>query len=120
MFSPAWIAAGSRWFNSAEHAELAREFLFHDCDPDRLLSALATVELFDTRHLVKEPSPMALWPSVSCVSVVCSEDRTLSPDWSRMAAVSRLGVQPIEIKAGHCPHTSRSRQLAEILQSVAG
>jgi hypothetical protein len=120
MFSAAWIAAGSRWFNPAERPDLAREFLFHDCEPARFHSALATVELFDTRHLVKEPSPMAFWPSASCVSVVCSEDRTLRPDWSRMVAVSRLAIRPIEIMSGHCPHSSRPREIATILQTLVG
>jgi pimeloyl-ACP methyl ester carboxylesterase len=120
MFSTAWIAAGARWFDSAEHVVLAREFLFHDCEPERLPSALATIELFDTRHLIREPNPVALWPTVPCVSIVCSYDQTLSPEWSRMAAAKRLGVRPIEIKSGHCPHTSRPHEIAEILHGLAG
>jgi pimeloyl-ACP methyl ester carboxylesterase len=120
MFSAAWIAAGARWFDSGERAILAREFLFHDCQPEALPSALATVELFDTRQLIREPSPMAPWPPVPCASIVCSEDRTLNPEWSRMVAQTRLGVRPIEIRAGHCPHTSRPDEIAEILQQLAG
>jgi hypothetical protein len=120
MFSVAWVASGARWFDQAEHAMLAREFLFHDCAPAALPSALATIELFDTRHLTKEPSPLVVWPSTRSVSIVCSEDRTLSPDWSRRVAETRLGLRPIEIDAGHCPHTSRPSDIASILQQLTG
>jgi hypothetical protein len=54
MFSAAWIESGTRWFDPAEQATLAREFLFHDCELDALLPALKTVELFDTRHLIRD------------------------------------------------------------------
>ena len=120
MFSANWIASGARWFDRAEHAKLAREFLFHDCEPDAVSSALATVELFDTRHLTREPNPVVVWPNVRCASIVCSEDRTINPEWSRMVAVKRLGVDPIEIEAGHCPHTSRPDDTAMILHQLSG
>ena len=120
MFSAAWIASGARWFDPAEHATLAREFLFHDCEPEAMSSALATVELFDTRHLTREPNPLVVWPNVRYASIVCSEDRTLSPEWSRLAAEKRLGVRPIEIETGHCPHTSRPDEIATILRQLAG
>src|SRR5688572_19948215 len=119
MFSTAWIAAGPRWFDSSQHTLLAREFLFHDCEPERLPSALATVELFHTRHLIMERNPVAVWPTVPCASIVCSDDRTLSPEWSRMAAAKRQGVRSIEIKSGHCPHSSRPHEIAEILEGLA-
>jgi hypothetical protein len=37
-----------------------------------------------------------------------------------MVAVKRLGVEPIEIEAGHCPHTSRPDDIAMILHQLAG
>jgi pimeloyl-ACP methyl ester carboxylesterase len=119
MFSEAWIAAGARWFDPSEHATLAREFLFHDCEPEMLPAALATVDLFDTRHLTTESSPLVAWPEVRCASIVCSADRTLSPEWSRRIAEQRLAVRPIEIAAGHCPHTSRPDDIAAILHQLA-
>jgi len=119
MFSAAWIESGSRWFDSAEHATLARDFLFHDCELDAVLPALNTVELFDTRHLTMEPSPLVDWPSARCASIVSSKDRTLNPAWSRRVAETRLGVRPIEIEAGHCPHTSRPDEITMILRQLA-
>lgn len=119
MFSAAWIESGARWFDPAEQATLAREFLFHDCESDAVLPALKTVELFDTRHLTMEPSPPVDWSSVRWASIVSSKDRTLNPAWSRRVAEKRLGVRPIEIEAGHCPHTSRPDGIAMILRQLA-
>jgi pimeloyl-ACP methyl ester carboxylesterase len=119
MFSPEWIAAGARWFDPAEQQNLAREFLFHDCPERALAAALATVELVDTRHLTTERCPLAEWPQTSGASIVCDGDRTLSPEWSRAAAVNRLGAAPVELSAGHCPHTSRPKELVEILEHLA-
>src|SRR5262245_36520181 len=49
MFSPAWIEAGSKWFDPAHRDALATEFLFHDCDPATRVWALGAVEAYDTR-----------------------------------------------------------------------
>jgi pimeloyl-ACP methyl ester carboxylesterase len=118
MFSPAWIASGSRWFDPATYAALAREFLFHDCDEATMAPALTTLEVFDTRALVTEPSPLAEWPSIRCASIVCTNDRTITPDWSRRAA-ARVGAEVIEIDSGHSPHTSRPAAIAAILERLA-
>ena len=119
MFNPEWIKAGSRWF-AADHVEaLAREFLFHDCDDETLPWALSTLEMLDTRSLVLEPCPLQAWPDVPSVSVIATEDRTLSPDWGRR--VSRLAprCELTEMHAGHCPHMSQPHQTAELLERLA-
>jgi pimeloyl-ACP methyl ester carboxylesterase len=115
MFHREWIAAGPRWFQATETEGLAREFLFHDCDEETLPWALDTLELFDTRHLVTEPSPVASWPKVRTASIVASGDRTLTADWCTRTTERVLGIAPIPIDAGHCPHVSRPREVAEIL-----
>lgn len=119
MFAPGWIEAGSRWFDTSQQAGLAREFLFHDCDDATLAWALETVELFDTRHLVTEPASFAEWRRVRTASIVATDDRTLTADWGRRATRRLLGQPPIEIQAGHCPHVSRAREIADILERFA-
>ena len=42
-------------------------------------------------------------------------DRTLQPDWMRQAARQRLGTQPVEVNAGHCPHVSQPELIADLL-----
>jgi pimeloyl-ACP methyl ester carboxylesterase len=119
MFSRDWVDAGPRWFDSAQREGLAQEFLFHDCDPETMSWALGTVGTVDTRHLVTEPAPFTAWPGVPVASIVATDDRTLTADWGRRATRRVLGIDPIEIQAGHCPHVSRPEELARILERLA-
>lgn len=119
MFDPAWIAAGERWFDEAQREALGREFLFHDCEEADLPAALRTLEPFDTRALVVEPSPAAAAASVPAAAIVATEDRTLAPDWIDRAARRLLKVEPFEIRAGHCPQQSRPGELADLLERIA-
>jgi len=119
MFCPEWIAAGSRWFDESQQGSLAREFLFHDCDDATIAWALESVEMFDTRNLVTEPSVAGPWPDVPVASIVATEDRTLSPEWIERASRQRLRQEPIAMRAGHCPHVSRPEELAELLVGLA-
>lgn len=116
MFNPDWITNGVRWLDPAQHASLAREFLFHDLDDPT--EALRTVEMFDTRHLVAEPSPIERLPPATYVSIVATGDRTITPGWLRRVTRERLGVEPIEIDAGHFPHTTRPAEFVAILEAI--
>jgi len=119
MFHPEWIRAGPRWFDPEQTEGLAREFLFHDCDDDTLRGALGTLSPMDTQRVVTQPCPLPSWPEVPCASIVAARDRTLHPEWIRRATRRRLGVEPIEVDAGHCPHVSRPVEIARILEHVA-
>lgn len=119
MFSEAWLAAGPRWFDKSQEENLAREFLFHDCDEATVAWALGTMELYDTRPLVTQPAPFRDWPAVPAVSIVPTEDRTLTPGWGRRISRRVLGREAIEIEAGHCPHMSRPREVADLLERLA-
>ena len=119
MFNQGWIDAGAKWFDKTEREGLAREYLFHDCDDEALAFGLDTIDLVDTRHTVAEPCPLVDWPSVPAVAIVATDDRTLTPDWCRRAARERLGVEAIEIEAGHCPHISRPEEVARLLEDLA-
>jgi pimeloyl-ACP methyl ester carboxylesterase len=119
MFSPDWISAGPRWFDRSKTDDLAREFLFHDCDAAMLDWALGSVEFMNTASLVTEPSPFTEWPLVRTASIIATRDRTLSPAWIRRASHGRLGTQAVEIDAGHCPHVSRPVEIAGILDALS-
>jgi pimeloyl-ACP methyl ester carboxylesterase len=45
-------------------------------------------------------------------SIVGTEDRLVSPDWSRRVARERLGVEPVEIPTGHFPMITHPELLA--------
>jgi hypothetical protein len=113
MFNPAWTG------KNPAGDDVALEFLFHDCPPDRLDWALSTRVLFYAKRAIQEPCPLKVWPSVPAVYIVCAEDRTITPAWQRKAAREWLGVEPIELPGGHAPNVGRPEVLAEVLQGIA-
>jgi len=68
--------------------------------------------------VLAEPSPLAAWPDVERASIVCREDRAINPDWVRLAARERLGVDAIELGGGHSPFLSRASELAKVLDTL--
>ncbi len=109
MINPAWVGKDPR--NQA----VADEFLFHDCPPQRLPWAHATIRVLNLKRPWQELYPLEEWPKVPASYIVCSGDRTIQPAWSRRVAKTQLRVEPIELQAGHCPNVSRPRELADIL-----
>jgi pimeloyl-ACP methyl ester carboxylesterase len=51
--------------------------------------------------------------------IACSRDAVIRPDWQRHAARDVLGVEPIELDAGHMPMLDRPGELAAILDGLA-
>lgn len=109
MLNPEWVGK-----NPMEDG-VARQFLFHDCSPELLEWALSTRVLMNAREAMTEMCPLEAWPSVGSSYILCSEDRTISPAWSRRIVRERLRVEPIELSGGHCPHISRPSELANAL-----
>jgi pimeloyl-ACP methyl ester carboxylesterase len=58
-------------------------------------------------------------PAGSWTSIVCSRDRAIRPAWQRRMAREVLGVEPIELDAGHSPFLTHPAELATILESLA-
>jgi hypothetical protein len=50
--------------------------------------------------------------------VLCTEERALSPAWSRRAAAS-IGAAVVELPGGHSPFLSRPAVLADVLSALA-
>lgn len=119
MFAPEWIAAGARWFDPTQRDSLAREFLFHDCEPSALPWSLGSVEAIQTQGLVVQPAPCTARPDTPSVAIVATQDRTLTPDWCRRACRRLLHREPIEFDSGHCPQNSRPELLADLLDRLA-
>jgi pimeloyl-ACP methyl ester carboxylesterase len=113
MFNPAWIGK-----DPTRDASVAREFLFHDCSPEIAEWAISTMRLMVPMRVLNEPLPIKAFPAKPSVYIVCQDDRTILPDWSRRKARECLGVEPIELPGGHCPHVSRPAELAELLSAI--
>jgi pimeloyl-ACP methyl ester carboxylesterase len=113
MFRPDWIGKDPGRDDAA-----AIYFLFHDCSPEVAQLALTTRIRLPPEKVASEAYPLQQWPSVASSYIMCSEDRTITPEWSRWAARERLGVQAIEISSGHCPYLSRPAELANVLSRL--
>ena len=94
----------------------ATYFLFHDCDFATLSWALGTLRSLDTPGLYTQPIELAR--HIPSVAIVPTEDRTMRPSWMLNSVRTRLGVEPITVPGGHCPHVSRPDVIAEILQTL--
>jgi pimeloyl-ACP methyl ester carboxylesterase len=90
--------------------ERAVASLYHDCDAT---SALAAVERLRPQAPVRDDRREL--PDVERMSIVCSLDRVIRPDWSRRASRELLGVEPVELAAGHSPMLARPAELADLL-----
>jgi pimeloyl-ACP methyl ester carboxylesterase len=64
-----------------------------------------------------EPSP-APPDGIRVASIFGTEDRVVSPAWSRRVARERLGVEPVEIPTGHFPMITHPELLADALAKL--
>lgn len=112
---------GEEWIAEPDPASLdaAGRFMFNDCEGETLQWALTTVRLFNPLRVYEEVCPLEQWPDVASTYLLGTQDRIIRPDWSRRAVPNRLGMSPIEMTSGHCPHVSRPGELAVILTENA-
>jgi pimeloyl-ACP methyl ester carboxylesterase len=54
-------------------------------------------------------------PAVPTEVVIARQDEVFTPEWSRWAARTLAGVEPIELDGGHFPMLERPRELADLL-----
>jgi pimeloyl-ACP methyl ester carboxylesterase len=113
MINPEWVG------KDPQIEAVANQFLLHDCPPDRLAWAHATIRVIHAKHVMTERYPLARWPDTPASYIVCARDRTIRPEWSRKIAKARLGANPIELPGGHCPYISRPDELAQILLKIS-
>lgn len=111
MYEPASV--GKDYSDEA----VLRHFFFHDCQPDVAQWALSKSRSQQSMAYMFETNPLKALPSVERKYIVGTNDRIISPTWSRYAARKRLGVDAIELASGHCPHLSRPDLLASVLTS---
>jgi pimeloyl-ACP methyl ester carboxylesterase len=115
MLNPEWVAACRSGNDPSASDETAIKFLFHDCGPEAIKLGLTTRMRMYAEGAMSETFPLEALPAVPSSYVVCSGDRTITPDWSRRTARERLGVEAVELPGGHCPYLSRPSQLADVL-----
>jgi len=112
-FNPDWIGK-----DPIEDAAVAAAFLYHDCDQATLAWALEARRLFLPRGVYGQRLPLA--PEIPSTYIVAAHDRTIRPGWQRRMARERLGVEPVELPAGHCPNVSQPQRLAGLILEALG
>jgi pimeloyl-ACP methyl ester carboxylesterase len=114
MFQPDWPGK-----NPAQNREHALHYIFHDCPSALAEQGIAHLRPQASSLVATEKPPLEVWPQIPSGYIVCSEDRTISPAWSRWASRTLLGIEPVEIPGGHCPFLSRPKELAIALSRFA-
>jgi pimeloyl-ACP methyl ester carboxylesterase len=99
-------------------AEAAKRCFYHDCTPAEADSAASRLRAQAAAPRI-EPWPVEAIPDVERTSILCRDERCLSPSWSRRMSVEQLGVEPIELAGGHSPFLSRPADLAAVISRVA-
>jgi pimeloyl-ACP methyl ester carboxylesterase len=100
--------------------ELGRSYFPDPADGARELQyppKLAALAARLRRQAPYDPPPVE--PPGPRAYVVCSRDAVIRPDWQRHLARNVLGVEPIELEAGHSPMLERPAELAAILHALA-
>jgi pimeloyl-ACP methyl ester carboxylesterase len=95
-------------------AAAATATMYQDCSPEDVARIFPRLCGQSFRMWSRE-YPMKRWPDTEIVSILCTDDRAMSREWTRWAARNRLGVEPIELPGGHSPFVSRPADLADAL-----
>jgi len=116
---------GGDWWANTGHAveqglpDDSPETLFtHDVPPGVLEAAGPPRDQSATP--MTEPWPLDAWPDVPTRFLLCMDDRFFPPERMRGVVRDRLGIQPDEIRGGHCAFLSHPKPMAAaILQAWA-
>jgi len=92
--------------------------MYADCDRAVALQAYALLRP-QAGTVYEGDYPLSERPATRATSVVGSDDRAVSPDWSRRVAPQRLGVEVVELPTSHSPMLSRPSDLANLLDELA-
>jgi pimeloyl-ACP methyl ester carboxylesterase len=97
--------------------DVASGLFFRACDPEtaRWAAARLRPQVWTTSQ---EITPLERWPDCEIVSIVCADDEVLAPDWSRRIARDVLGIDALELPAGHSPMLTHSTELANALTGM--
>jgi hypothetical protein len=91
--------------------------MYGDCDRTVALQAYALLRP-QAGGIYEGDYPLAERPPGKVTSIVGSDDRAVSPEWSRRVAPERLGVDVVEIASSHSPMLSRPSDLANLLDEL--
>jgi pimeloyl-ACP methyl ester carboxylesterase len=91
---------------------------YQDWDRDEAAAGFRRLRPQNGSSLWEGDYPLTEWPRCRIVSVYCTRDRAIGPDYSRYVARERLGVQPLEYDGDHSPFLSQPGPFADFLVSA--
>jgi pimeloyl-ACP methyl ester carboxylesterase len=97
--------------------ELARQFLYADCDDESADAALDRLRP-QSQSPYAVPCALESFPVTPATYIVCHDDRLVKPDWSMRVARERLDADLIELPGSHSPFWSRPEELAAVLTDL--
>jgi pimeloyl-ACP methyl ester carboxylesterase len=110
LSTPDGPAGSTKWVDGA----LARSLLYDDCPADVVGAAVKRLRP-QSIHPMRQRSALADLRVAPSTYVLCTDDQMVNPEWSRAAAMGRLGAPIIELPGGHSPFYSRPAALADVL-----
>ena len=122
-FSPEWAALSA---NQVTHDDgstswpplPAIEAFFHDCE--KAVAQKCSRQLRrQSCTPANQENPLESLPTAPAAYVLCTDDRSIAPGWSRRVARSRLGVDAIELPGGHSPMLADPLVMADLLDQMA-
>jgi pimeloyl-ACP methyl ester carboxylesterase len=118
----ATISGETQWEVTSESVlpyDRARAMFYADCDEETARRAWQRLRPQGFTSFT-ELCPISEWPAVPSTYVLMTEDASVNPEWSRRVAAGRLGAEVIELPGSHSPFYSRPRELAHVLDRIAG
>jgi pimeloyl-ACP methyl ester carboxylesterase len=111
-------APGDWWANTGYADSGLEDQFWHDVPAD-LAEESQKRERGMAENAMAKPWPLDAWPEVPTHFILCTEDRFFTPEFMRPVVADRLGVEPVELAAGHCAQLSKPAELTEILARYA-
>lgn len=107
------------WWTNTGHEDGGDDDLFYHDVPPGLAEEARRRERGEDSRALREPWPLAAWPSTPTKYLLCRDDRMFPAGWARRHARERLGIEADEIDGGHYVTLSRPRELAARLAAYA-
>lgn len=109
---------GDWWAKTGYEDSGLEDQFWHDVPAD-LAEESQKRERGMSEYAMTKPWPLDAMPDVPTHFILCTEDRFFPPKFMRRVVADRLGVEPVELAAGHCAQLSKPTELANLLARCA-